>query len=89
MLIRGWAIGVPTQTQEHKLPPLPPSLLPLPLKTGGMVSFAGGGSEMAAGGAAFRSWTKLSGNIPRTPFSVPSHHPSSTWDGDAVIKIEN
>ena len=34
----------------------------------------------AGAGEAFRSLTKLSGNSPRIPFTVPSHHPSSTCD---------
>ena len=37
---------------------------------------AGGGGLLGVG---CRSWTKLSGNMPRTPFSIPSHQPSSTW----------
>ena len=41
---------------------------------GGAASGAGAGGLLDEAG---RTWTKLSGNMPRAPLSVPSHHPSS------------
>ena len=43
--------------------------------SGAAVAAVGTGGLLVEG---CRSWTKLSGNIPRTPFSTPSHQPSST-----------
>ena len=44
------------------------------LSTGGGAEVGGGAVDTVGAG---RNLTKLSGNIPRFPFRVPSHHPSS------------
>ena len=51
----------------------------LPLNLGGSGL---GGSDLMGSDLAGRSSTKFSGNTPRTPFRVPSHHPSSIYEMD-------
>ena len=51
----------------------------LPLNLGGSGL---GGSDLMGSDLAGRSSTKFSGNIPRTPLRVPSHHPSSIYEMD-------